>query len=124
MTDPTMHPSGAPEPSRVPTPAEPTEPTQRGSPPPPIHRERRRRAVGWQSKDILRTAALIVGIYLALHLLWVARELFFGVFLGALFGLAVASAAAESILLPLAGAFPVAVESLSPLPSTRPSSPP
>jgi predicted PurR-regulated permease PerM len=92
MTDPTMHPSGAPEPSRVPTPAEPTEPTQRGSPPPPIHRERRRRAVGWQSKDILRTAALIVGIYLALHLLWVARELFFGVFLGALFGLAVASA--------------------------------
>jgi predicted PurR-regulated permease PerM len=48
--------------------------------------------VGWQSKDILRTAALIVGIYVVLHLLWVAHELFFGVFLGALFGLAVASA--------------------------------
>lgn len=48
--------------------------------------------MGWQSKDVLRTAALIVAIYLVLRLLWVAHELFFVVFLGTLFGLAVASA--------------------------------
>jgi predicted PurR-regulated permease PerM len=48
--------------------------------------------VGWQSKDVLRAAALIIGIYVILRLLWVAHELFFVVFLGALFGLAVASA--------------------------------
>ncbi len=48
--------------------------------------------MGWQSKDVLRAAALIVALYLALRLLWVAHELFFVVFLGALFGLAVASA--------------------------------
>jgi len=87
-----MHPSGPPDDSRVPTPADSTATTDPATPPPPIHRERRRRSVGWQSKDILRTAALVVGIYLVLHLLWVAHELFFGVFLGALFGLAVASA--------------------------------
>lgn len=48
--------------------------------------------MGWQSKDVLRAAALIIGIYVLLRLLWVAHELFFVVFLGALFGLAVASA--------------------------------
>lgn len=80
MTDPTMHPSGSPE-----QPAPPAAP-------PPVHRDRRRRSVGWQSKDVLRTAALIVAIYLVLRMLWVAHELFFVVFLGALFGLAVASA--------------------------------
>ena len=41
---------------------------------------------------MLRAAALIIGIYVLLRLLWVAHELFFVVFLGALFGLAVASA--------------------------------
>ena len=41
---------------------------------------------------MLRAAALIIGIYVILRLLWVAHELFFVVFLGALFGLAVASA--------------------------------
>src|SRR4051794_3081906 len=92
MTDPTMHPSGSPEQLRATASAEAPQSTYGDPPPPPIHRERRRRSVGWQSKDILRTAALIVGIYVVLHLLWVAHELFFGVFLGALFGLAVASA--------------------------------
>ena len=48
--------------------------------------------MGWQSKDVLRAAALIIGIYVILRLLWVAHELFFVVFLGALFGLAVSSA--------------------------------
>ena len=84
MTDPTMHPSGSPEqpaPSSGPLPV-----------PPPVHRDRRKRAVGWQSKDVLRASALIIAIYVVLRLLWVAHELFFVVFLGALFGLAVASA--------------------------------
>ena len=84
MTDPTMHPSGSPE--------QPAPPVAPHSPPPPVHRDRRRRAVGWQSKDVLRTAALIVAIYVVLRMLWVAHELFFVVFLGTLFGLAVASA--------------------------------
>ncbi len=48
--------------------------------------------MGWRSKDVLRASGLIIGIYLALKLLWVAHELFFVVFLGVLFGLAVASA--------------------------------
>ena len=77
-----MHPSGTPEqPGSSPD-----------SAPPPVHKERRSRAVGWRSKDVLRAAGLIVGIYLILKLLWVAHELFFVVFLGVLFGLAVASA--------------------------------
>ena len=41
---------------------------------------------------MLRAAALIIGIYVLLRLLWVAHELFFVVFLGTLFGLAVSSA--------------------------------
>jgi len=88
MTDPTMHPSGSPE-----QPAPSGTPVTAPSPlPPPVHRDRRKRAVGWQSKDVLRASALIIGIYILLRLLWVAHELFFVVFLGALFGLAVASA--------------------------------
>ena len=60
--------------------------------PPPVHRDRRKRAVGWQSKDVLRASALIIASYLGVKLFWVAHELFFVVFLGVLFGLAVASA--------------------------------
>lgn len=92
MTDPTMHPSGSPEqPAPAGTPA--TLSATAASPvPPPVHRDRRKRSVGWQSKDVLRAAALIIGIYVILRLLWVAHELFFVVFLGTLFGLAVASA--------------------------------
>ena len=82
-----MHPSGSSE-QPAPAPAE----TRSPGAPPPVHNDRRHRSVGWQSKDVLRAAALIVALYLALRLLWVAHELFFVVFLGALFGLAVASA--------------------------------
>lgn len=81
-----MHPSEAPEQHSAGT----LPPVELA--PPPVHHERRRKSVGWQSKDVLRVAALIVGIYVVLKLLWVAHELFFVVFLGALFGLAVASA--------------------------------
>jgi hypothetical protein len=59
--------------------------------PPPIHHERRRRAVGWQSKDILRTVALTVGLYVLLRMLWFANQLVLATFLGVLFGLAVSS---------------------------------
>ena len=82
-----MHPSGTPE-----QPATGAAGPAGASAPPPVHHERRSRAVGWRSKDVLRAAGLIVGIWLALKLLWVAHELFFVVFLGVLFGLAVASA--------------------------------
>src|SRR5690349_3864597 len=93
MTDPTMHPSGSPEqPAPSGTPANSSNATAPSPLPPPVHRDRRRRAVGWQSKDVLRASALIIGIYILLRLLWVAHELFFVVFLGTLFGLAVASA--------------------------------
>jgi predicted PurR-regulated permease PerM len=56
--------------------------------PSPPH-ERRRRNVGWRSRDVLRTAALIMGLYVALKLLWFANEVFLVAFLGILFGLAV-----------------------------------
>jgi predicted PurR-regulated permease PerM len=43
--------------------------------------------------DILRAAALVMGLYLALRLLWVAYPILFVAFLGVLFGLAVARGA-------------------------------
>ena len=52
-------------------------------------RDRRKRNVGWRSRDILRTAALVIAMYLVLRLLWFAQALVFTVFLGVLFGLAV-----------------------------------
>jgi predicted PurR-regulated permease PerM len=51
--------------------------------------ERRTRALGWRSQDVLRAAALIIGFYLLLQLLWVASPLVLTGFLGVLFGLAV-----------------------------------
>ena len=59
--------------------------------PPPLARERRRRSVGWQSKDVLRTAALVMAMYLILRVLWFANALFLTAFVGVLFGLAVSS---------------------------------
>jgi predicted PurR-regulated permease PerM len=54
-----------------------------GSPPP--------RAAGWQSADVLRTASLVIAMYVAIRLAWFAKELFLVAFLGVLFGLAVAA---------------------------------
>jgi len=48
--------------------------------------------VGWQSRDVLRATALAIFLYVALKLFWYAHVLFFAVFLGVLFGLAVSSA--------------------------------
>jgi predicted PurR-regulated permease PerM len=80
-----------------------TEPARRETPnisPPPEApvagptgrpRDRRSRSVGWRSKDVLRTAALVMAMYLALRLLWFASALFLTAFIGILFGLAVSS---------------------------------
>ncbi len=82
MTDKTTPPAGEP-----PAPA-----GQSGTiTPTPMHQERRKRAVGWQSRDVLRVAALVIALYVGLRLLWFAHQLVFIVFLGVLFGLAVAS---------------------------------
>lgn len=54
--------------------------------------ERRARAVGWGTSDVLRAAALVTLFVLFLRLLWFANALFFVVFLGVLFGLAVSAA--------------------------------
>lgn len=45
----------------------------------------------WHSRDILRAALLVAAVYLALRLLWFASSLFFVVFLGILFGIALAA---------------------------------
>ena len=47
------------------------------------------RVVGWHSKDVARAAALVIGIYLAIQLVWFANQLILVAFLGVLFGLAV-----------------------------------
>jgi len=65
-------------------------PDPRGTPAEPHrHAERRARDVGWRSRDVIRAAALVIGLYLALRLLWFANSLVFVVFLAVLFGLAV-----------------------------------
>lgn len=51
----------------------------------------RRRRPGWGSADVLRTAALVMGMYLFGRLVWFANPLVLTAFLGILFGLAVSS---------------------------------
>ena len=62
-----------------------------GQAPPPVHKERRSRTMGWRSTDVLRTAALVIAMYVALRLLWFANALVLTTFLAVLFGLAVAA---------------------------------
>jgi len=67
------------------------EPERRlpGPPGPPRTGERRRRVIGWRSRDVLRAAALLAGMYIGLKLVWLASPLILTAFLGILFGLAV-----------------------------------
>lgn len=65
----------------------------RPSIPAPPSQARTPRQPGWRSLDVLRAAALVMGLYLLLRLLWVAHDLIFITFLGILFGLAVARGA-------------------------------
>jgi predicted PurR-regulated permease PerM len=53
--------------------------------------QHRDRASGWRSRDILRAVAIVVGVYIALQLLWVGRSVVLLTFLGILFGLALTS---------------------------------
>lgn len=80
MTDPIRAPR--PTPPRAP-PAGPADSARRT--------ERRQRALGWRSRDILRAAALVLGLFFALKVLWLANELVLVAFLGVLFGLALAA---------------------------------
>lgn len=57
----------------------------------PVRRDRRGRAVGWRTADVLRAAAAVIAMYLAIRLIWVAQSLFLAAFLGVLFGLAVSA---------------------------------
>jgi predicted PurR-regulated permease PerM len=49
------------------------------------------RAPAWRNTDVLRTAALVIGMYVLLRLVWFAHPLLLAAFLGVLFGLAVGS---------------------------------
>ncbi len=65
-----------------------TPPTER---PARSDRPRRPRAPGFRSADVLRTAALVIGIYFLAQLIRFAHPLFLTAFLGILFGLAVST---------------------------------
>src|SRR5437870_3265040 len=56
-------------------------------------RARRDRAPAWHSTDVLRTAALVLAMYVAVRLFWFASPLLLTAFIGVLFGLAVSSGA-------------------------------
>jgi predicted PurR-regulated permease PerM len=45
----------------------------------------------WQSRDVLRVAAVVIGAYAAAQLIWATRALILTTFLGVLFGIAVAA---------------------------------
>ncbi len=51
----------------------------------------RRRRTGWRNADVMRTASLVIAMYVAVRLLWLANALFLTAFLGILIGLAVSS---------------------------------
>jgi predicted PurR-regulated permease PerM len=59
----------------------------------PKSRQQHLRPAGasWRSADILRAAAIVAGLLIVLKLLWVANQIVIVVFLGTLFGVAVAS---------------------------------
>jgi predicted PurR-regulated permease PerM len=50
---------------------------------------RAKRTVGLRNRDIVRTTAMVLGVWLLLKLFWLTNALFFAVFLGMLFGIAV-----------------------------------
>jgi predicted PurR-regulated permease PerM len=62
-------------------------PAPLASPPSAGDQGPRERTAGWRSRDILRTATLLAGIYVGLQLLWIAHSILLLTFLGVLFGL-------------------------------------
>jgi predicted PurR-regulated permease PerM len=88
MSDPLpSRPANVPQTPPIPT--APARPELDGEQVAVAPRERRRRAMGWRSKDIIRTAALVLAMYIVAQLVWVANPLFLIAFLGTLFGLAI-----------------------------------
>jgi predicted PurR-regulated permease PerM len=59
--------------------------------PPASRRDPRPHQVGWRTRDILRAAVLVAGVFVALRLLWAGRSVFLLGFLGVLFGLALSA---------------------------------
>lgn len=57
----------------------------------PVQRDARPRQMGWRTRDILRAAAVVAGVYLAMRLLWVGRSVFLVGFLGVLLGITLAA---------------------------------
>ncbi|HEU5479036.1 MAG TPA: hypothetical protein VFU90_04345, partial [Candidatus Tumulicola sp.] len=49
------------------------------------------RGNAWKSRDVLRAAAIVFGLYFTLRLLWFANALVLVAFLGVLFGLAISA---------------------------------
>jgi predicted PurR-regulated permease PerM len=95
MTDPTRDPARDLQRGPAGDPhANATDPARRGTIPPgdigrpEVHR---RRGVGWRSRDIVRTAALVLAMYLLVQLVWYANALFLTVFLGVLFAIAISA---------------------------------
>ena len=72
-------------------PLDEASPTPANERPARADRPRRPRALGFRSADILRTAALVIGIYFLAQLIRFAHPLFLTAFLGILFGLAVST---------------------------------
>jgi len=95
MTDPTRDPARDLHRGRAGDPdANATHPARRGTVPDPSvgrGRVRHNRTVGWRSRDIVRTAALVLAMYLLVRLVWFANALFLTVFLGVLFAIAVSA---------------------------------
>jgi predicted PurR-regulated permease PerM len=54
-----------------------------------MHRERRRRPMGWRTADLMRAALAVIAMFILIQLIWVAQTVFLTAFLGVLFGLAV-----------------------------------
>src|SRR5690606_21864867 len=59
--------------------------------PAPRWRDRRSRAVGWRSRDVLRAVALVLGFWVLAMLVWRTSQLWLVSFLGILFGIATSS---------------------------------
>src|SRR4051794_3679074 len=51
------------------------------------------RVIEWRSRDVLRVAAIVAGVYIALQLLWIGRSVFLLGFLAVLFGLCISAGA-------------------------------
>jgi predicted PurR-regulated permease PerM len=94
MTDPTRDPARDLHPGPSGEHANVTVPARRGTVPAgDVGRAevRHRRSVGWRSRDIVRTAALVLGMYLLVQLIWYANALFLLIFLGILFAIAISA---------------------------------